>query len=94
MRYQLDNTMRFRHIGTILNCADNTNLNPDDFTITSDMVNIKTKERHAVTVRKDGELVEFTVPPDTLTDGLYEWRCYLSNEQVRWGSPKVTIKVT
>lgn len=94
MRYQLDKTMRFRHSGTILNCADDSILNPLDFVITSSVTDIKTGETHKVTVNKDTQLVEFTLPANTLSAGTYEWCCYLRNNTVNWRTPKVLIEVT
>lgn len=93
MRYRLDGSMEFWHSGNILNCASGLILNPLDYIITSNMLNIKSGNNYAVTVIKNDTLVEFSVPAGTLAPGLYEWHAYLRNDLVSWQTPTVLVEV-
>ena len=93
MKYRLDASTEFKHSGNILNCADNSTLNPLHFVITSQMKNISTGEIYTVNVLKDGVYVQFSVPANTLERGQYEWLIYLKNQMVSWAAPRTVIKV-
>lgn len=93
MKYQLDANTEFKHSGNILNCADNSTINPLNFVITSQMRNIETGKTHTVKVLKDGVYVQFSVPANTLERGQYEWLIYLKNQMVSWAAPRTVIKV-
>lgn len=93
MKYRLDASTEFKHSGNILNCADNSTLNPLHFVITSQMKNISTGEIYTVNVQKDGVYVQFSVPANTLERGQYEWLIYLKNQMVSWAAPRTVIKV-
>lgn len=93
MKYQLDANTEFKHSGSILNCKDNSTLNPLHFVITSQMRNIKTGEVHTVDVQKDGVYVQFSLPPNSLQAGTYEWRIYLKNQMVSWATARTVVEV-
>lgn len=93
MKYRLDASTEFKHSGNILNCADNSTINPLNFVITSQMRNIKTGEVHTVGVQKDGVYVQFSLPPNSLQLGTYEWRIYLKNQMVSWVTARTVVEV-
>ena len=93
MKYRLDASTEFKHSGNILNCVDNSTLNPLHFVITSQMKNISTGEIYTVNVLKDGVYVQFSVPENTLKKGHYEWRVYLKNQMVSWTTATTVVEV-
>ncbi len=93
MKYRMNHNAPFCHTGVILNCADGSKLEPNDYVFQCYFKRLDNGEEQQAKVSIQGKQVTFTANLDV---GVYDWVTILHHKadmRKAWQAPTVLVEV-